>query len=484
MNFELAKIGVEYVILEGLERLVTAKPIRVVKVDIIENKLIPAIAAHGDYLAGRPSLIANKRPKADSSVVNYSITQSLTHLGEVYHVDAAIYPTNKTKGLPGVATLAKLRLPIAPEAAPSMAGTTAAQIQKEWGDDKIEVKEDGDPIAEIKAKMAKNRKRTEDRIKELQAEIKVLEGMFNDVQDLKERTGVNQEERQMFQKEQEQIATYLSKKKATLKQREDDLKKIKEQQQKIDEAAAELKKIPNGSGNPSARENHLALSGIKPTGTSTGRPQKGMSQIEERNTQWVRATYPYVDAFRAPILAMFRQYLSISDADDHYKKWTDRYTLVKAWQFRSGYRFRKANGGQEAQGEWFRDEKYQPLTMYLMVEKFDPSKDPELPKPGTKRGPKGAEIWTKDTEAWQRDGREDVYGRGHDEPRDRAVLLADRVPRRQPQRHDDLRAGDLLQQQRAKTGDRRQGRQDAAEGRAGTRSIGIRRRPCPSGATS
>jgi hypothetical protein len=36
--------------------------------------------------------------------------------------------------------------------------------------------------------------------------------------------------------------------------------------------------------------------------------------------------------------------------------------------------------------------------MYLMVEKFDPDKDPEAPKPGTKRGPKGVEIWTKDSE--------------------------------------------------------------------------------------
>jgi len=399
MNVELARIGVEYVILDGLERLVVSKPIRVLKVDVMENKLIPALAAHGDYLAGRPSLIAKKRPKADSSVVNYAVSQSLEHLGEVYHVKAAIYPTAKTIGVPTVAKLAKLRLPIAPEVAPSMAGTTKAQFQKEWGDDKIEVKEDGDPIAEIKSKMAKNRKRTEDRIKQLQNEIKVLEDMFKDVQDLKERDGVNQEERQMFQKEQDQIATYISKKKITLKQREDDLKKIKEQQKKIDEAAAQLSKIPGGSGNPSMRDENLALKGIKPSGTNGGRPQIGMSQLEERNTQWVRATYPYVDAFRAPIMAMFDKWLSMSDADEYYQKWTDRYTLTKSWQFRSGYRFRKANGGQEAQGEWFRDTKYQPLTMYLMVEKFDPNKDPELPKPGSKRGPKGGEVWAKDTKA-------------------------------------------------------------------------------------
>src|SRR5262249_28120669 len=55
MNADLLNIGIEYVILEGLERLVTNPIIRNLKVKVIEDKLIPALAAHGDYLAGRPS---------------------------------------------------------------------------------------------------------------------------------------------------------------------------------------------------------------------------------------------------------------------------------------------------------------------------------------------------------------------------------------------------------------------------------------------
>ena len=70
--------------------------VRELKVTIFEDKLIPAIAAHGDYLAGRPSLITHNRPEADSSIVNYAISQSLDHLGEVYEVKAAIYPTATT----------------------------------------------------------------------------------------------------------------------------------------------------------------------------------------------------------------------------------------------------------------------------------------------------------------------------------------------------------------------------------------------------
>ena len=195
MNYDLLMIGKEYVILEGFERLVTSSVVRKLKVTVIEEKLIPAIAAHGDYLAGRPSLIAKKRPKMDSSVVNNAIRQSLEHLGKVYNVKAAIYPTALTLQIPKVAGLAKLRLPVAPEAPPSMTGTTEGKYEKEWGNDDLISTDQGDPIKEIEEKMADSRKKAEQRIKELNDEIKKLEGLFNDVQDLKEETGVNQEER-------------------------------------------------------------------------------------------------------------------------------------------------------------------------------------------------------------------------------------------------------------------------------------------------
>ena len=108
MNYDLAKIGVEYVILEGLERIVSSDVIRKLKVDLIEQQLIPAIAAHGDYLAGRSKIVGtSNRPKMDSSVVNHAIGQSMKHLGQVYHVKAAIYPTVETKGIPSGPKLAK-----------------------------------------------------------------------------------------------------------------------------------------------------------------------------------------------------------------------------------------------------------------------------------------------------------------------------------------------------------------------------------------
>jgi hypothetical protein len=398
-NVQLAEFGIEFAILEGLERLVTTV-VRELKVTIIEDKLIPAIAAHGDYLAGRPSLIAKNRPTADSGIVNYAIRQSLDHLGEVYDVEAAIYPTAIT--YPGIN---HLRLPIMPEAPPSMAGTQ--KNERDWGDDDLKFEDAKDPTAEIKKKMAENKRKIESRIRQLEQGIEFLTKLFNEVQDLKEQTGVNQEERQAFQKEQAEISEDIAAKRKELEQRKKDLEDLKRKEKEIDAALSQLKKAPPGSGNISAAPKHLALTGIQPPPATGGggnpRPARyiGMNQAEERTTQWVRATYPYVDAFRAPILAMFRENLDECEAAKHYKKWTDRYTLTKSWQFRSGYRFRKA--GRDATGndfgEWFRNTKFQPLTAYVMVERFDPDKEPPSARPGAKRVQKGHEEWTKDTEA-------------------------------------------------------------------------------------
>jgi TolA-binding protein len=395
MNLELTEIGVQYVILEGLERIVTSDVIRKLKVDLVEQKLIPAIAAHGDYLAGRSSIVGtDKRPDMDSSVVNQAIGKSMDHLAKVYHVKAAIYPAVKSFELPGVVKLAKMRLPIAPEAPPSMTGTPENKYLVAWGTEEPFESDTEDPIAKIQKKMAENRKRTEKRISDLEKEIAFLKDLFNQVQDLKERTGVDQTERKAFQDEQGKITKNISDKMEILKQRKLDLEEIKRQQKKVAEAAKELESIPNKPDNLSADVKHLALTGLKsPSGATNG----GMNQAEEQYTQWVRATYPYVDAFRAPILAIFREHMEMSGAAKYYKKWTDRYTLTKSWQFRSGYRFREVQGSNKEKGEWFKEAKNKPLTMYVMVETFNPDKDPVLPKPGAKRVQKGYEVWTKDT---------------------------------------------------------------------------------------
>jgi hypothetical protein len=142
-----------------------------------------------------------------------------------------------------------------------------------------------------------------------------------------------------------------------------------------------LAKLPPGSGNLSAKAEHLALTKMK--------------QSEERYTQWVRATFPYVDSFRAPILKQFDEWLPRSGAANHYEKWTNRYTLTNAWQFRSGYRF-AAKGGSKTDGEWTKSNKKsdKPLEMYAMLGAFA-----NQPAASGRRDQKGREKWTENSDA-------------------------------------------------------------------------------------
>lgn len=55
----------------------------------------------------------------------------------------------------------------------------------------------------------------------------------------------------------------------------------------------------------------------------------------EARSQWARATYPYVDDYRAPIVAWFRSELPLSNAATYFVNWTNRATLVRSFRLRS-----------------------------------------------------------------------------------------------------------------------------------------------------
>ncbi len=377
-DVQLVEIGIEYVILHGLEKLVTTGGVmKKLKVDLLEDKLIPAIAAHGDFLAGRPTKGAKNRPSTESGVVNNAVRDTLEHLGEVYGVDAAIYPTATT-----YPAIANLRMPIEAESPPSGKGTPEGKDEPEWGNDDLATEDKDDQLQkvfdEINEKKAKIRKR----IEQLRKQVEVLKGLDAEVDDLKSRTGVTPPETTAFNEEKKKIAANIAEKEKLIQERIKDLQKLEAEEKQMRETIASLEQAPPGSGNISANRAHLALA--------------KMSQAEERTTQWVRATYPYVDGFRSPILKLFEEHLERSGAADHFKKWTNRYTLTKAWKFRSGFRFTKVSG-QKNKGEWKKDANVEPLQMYLMVETFDPKVAPAPRKPGAPRVRKGDEVWTKDT---------------------------------------------------------------------------------------
>lgn len=57
----------------------------------------------------------------------------------------------------------------------------------------------------------------------------------------------------------------------------------------------------------------------------------------ERNSQWVRGTYPYVNSFRGPIFNFFDNFLwKLSAVDHYYVHWCNRYTLANSFLIRSG----------------------------------------------------------------------------------------------------------------------------------------------------
>jgi hypothetical protein len=362
-NVKLAKIGVEYVILEGLQILAVNPVVKNLKVTIIENQLIPALAAHGDFIAGRIGKAAKQKQQAGSGIVNGAVADSLKHLGDVYHVDAAIFPGATS-----------FRLPIEAEPAPSMKGTQ--KDEPEWGSDELVTVKAEDVLGDLVDQVNDNKKKIKRRIAELQAGVQLLTKLEANVdKELAKGNELSAEERGKFLNEKQEIARSRDEKQKRIAELTKQLQELQKQQDDITSAvAAAGGQTQPGSGNISALPAHLA--------------RDKMKQSEERYTQWVRATYPYVDSFRAPILSQFDNLLSESKAADHFRKWTDRYTLTKAWKFRSGFQFKAIS---DKRGQWTKKANAEPLQMYVMTGAFA--------KTGLRRDQKGHETWTLDTDA-------------------------------------------------------------------------------------
>jgi hypothetical protein len=95
-------------------------------------------------------------------------------------------------------------------------------------------------------------------------------------------------------------------------------------------------------------------------------PRLSSSGWEEmKRSQWVRASYPYVRAWRKPIRSWFTGTLVIAQTSAYYSQWTNRYALAKPYWYRTG---EYAGGGQRA------------LSMFVMK--------------GSPQSGKGREPWT------------------------------------------------------------------------------------------
>ena len=180
-----------------------------------------------------------------------------------------------------------------------------------------------------------------------------------------------------MQAEKKAIKTAIEQKHKRLDKLRKSVAEVENKQRELNETMSQIEKLPAVSGN-------LSIGHLPPMRASN----VSMNQAEERYTQWVRATHPYVDGYRAPLIAQFNKWMEFSKLAEHYTKWTNRYTLVKSWQFRSGHRFKKTS---DRSGSWSKSTKkdHKPLAMYVMLGAFADT--------GVRPDRKGHEAWTADT---------------------------------------------------------------------------------------
>ena len=68
----------------------------------------------------------------------------------------------------------------------------------------------------------------------------------------------------------------------------------------------------------------------------------------ESRSQWTRATYPYVDSFRAGIRSFFKAQMRLSNASTYFVHWTNRYTLAVSHERRKAESLDQSESSQRS----------------------------------------------------------------------------------------------------------------------------------------
>jgi hypothetical protein len=387
-DIALLKIAQEYILVEVIEgTLVGLKPIKVAF-----QEMIPGLVKQGDFLAGKEN--------NGNGPVNDAVADEFERLGKAYFVAASLFPEAKD-----------LRLPIAAEPEPSLAGTTSNE--PEWGDDalfKLPSMEDAmnadfmkDALKDFKDPTKKNN----EQITEFREQISTLDGMKAGIDTELAGGKLSEEDKTKFTEERARILESRRRKEVKIAELEESNREIAKNNSEMNDALGKMKSAAGGApgnGNLSNKPEHLAL--------------RQMKQSEERCTQWVRATYPYVDSYRATLLAQFETLLLIAETKSHYTKWTNRYTLTNAWEFRSGFRF-SATGKED--GQWTKQKDL--MHMYAMLDSFGGD--------GDRKEQKGHENWTQETDD-AKERAEKLFTLIGITQRDKATIFSPKLYKRGP----------------------------------------------------
>ena len=332
-------IGKEWFVLDALEAIAKIfKPMKTV----IEKQLVPTLVAHANFVASFNA----ESGEAEPGILNSAVERVVSDLESRLTVEADLFPRFED-----------LRLPVDAEPKPNMQG--ASQIVDGWGSDDPPTF----PLPDLdtdsmKRKLDKAMDDMQDRVDKLERDLKDLENFEKAIDDRLNEDDVAPNEKAELEREKQQIARSREGKQGRLSEIEEKLNEIRSQRTQLQQVMNQP--LPTQSDNPSVDS-----------------IPRFMDQSQERYTQWVRATYPQTDAFRAPIRAWLNQWAPKSKASEHFDKWTGRYTMTKAWQFRSGQRTRKSGN----QVQWSKQKK--PLSMLVMSDTFR----------GGSRDRKGYEKW-------------------------------------------------------------------------------------------
>ena len=107
----------------------------------------------------------------------------------------------------------------------------------------------------------------------------------------------------------------------------------KQVQRELRERRQELQ-FARQDGGSSKMQALESLDGRNPSSVNLQKAR--LNEKQEKHTQWMRASYPHIDALRAPLLGMMNAMLSKSRAGQSYLVWSDRYSIVKPYQYRDG----------------------------------------------------------------------------------------------------------------------------------------------------
>jgi hypothetical protein len=368
---QIVLIGKEWVILDVLEE--TAALLTPLKRDVIEGQLIPTLVAHADLVAGYQRGAA--ADELDEGIINSAIQRTVQDLTQRHRVETALFPAAED-----------LRLPVQPEPEPNLQGPSGP-LPAGWGSDAVAPASlASTEFDSLLNRLSNTKQRMRRRIRRLREDIQQLDRFEQFIDQLLEDDLLSEEDRRKLEAEKAgpgvppdtagSIAQSRRDKQTKLARVEQALQDLEDNQQR--QAAALNQPSPTTSDNP-----------------SIGSIPQRMDAEQERVTQWVRATYPYVDSFRAalgsfraPLAGMSASsqgWLPKSKAAEHFAKWSNRYALVKAWQFRSGYRAQKSS----SRVTW--SKKQQPLSLLVMRDAYQQS-----------RQRKGREPWTRATPAGKR----------------------------------------------------------------------------------